>query len=63
MLTSNADDSFILIAHRDHEGISKKLSKSLKGCSDWLIDNKCVLFAADRKVKANDDFIMHCFHH
>ena len=64
-----ADDSAILFSHRDPETISMKLGKALESCSDWLVDNKlslhlgkteCIMFGPSRKLKAVDDFVIHC---
>ena len=38
-----ADDSTILFSHRDPDQIASKLSKVLKSCSEWLVDNKLSL--------------------
>ena len=39
-----ADDSAILFAHKDPKIISKKISKVMELCSEWLIDNKLSLY-------------------
>ena len=65
-----ADDSAILFSHRDPETISMKLGTALESCSDWFVDNKlslnlgkteCIMFGPSRKLKAVDDFVIHCY--
>ena len=49
-----ADDSCILFSHRDPEVICSKLSKMLKQCHDWLVDNKLSLHLG--KTESNYTF-------
>ena len=67
-----ADDSVISFVHRNVNVISKKISKVLESCSDWLIDNRlslhlgkteCMLFGPPRKLKQIpvSDFYVKCY--
>ena len=60
-----ADDSIILVCHKDPKVISKYLSEELHSVNNWLIDNKlslhvgkteCILFGSKRKLNRVNDF-------
>ena len=55
-----ADDSTILISHKDADVIEDKLGKFLESCSSWLVDDKLslhpgkkeyILFGSRRKLR------------
>ena len=63
-----ADDSIILVCHKDPEVISQCLSKELDSVNNWLIDNKlslhvgkteCILFGSKRKLNKVANFQVH----
>ncbi len=35
-----ADDSVLLMSHKDTKAISDTLSKELESCNEWLVDNR-----------------------
>ena len=43
MLLLYADDSVILVCHKDLKVISKCSAEDLDSCNNWLIDNKLSL--------------------
>ena len=56
-----ADDTAILFSHNDTRVISEKLSRMLKSCHEWLVDNKLslhlgktesILFGPNRKLRS-----------
>ena len=56
-----ADDSIILVCHKNPEVISKCLAEELESCNNWLTDNKlslhngkteCILFDSKRKLNS-----------
>lgn len=64
-----ADDSALLVSHKDPNFISTRLSEELKSCKSWFIDNKlsmhmgkteCILFGSHRKLKAVKHFSVKC---
>lgn len=42
-MITNTDDTAILFSHNDTRVISEKLSRMLKSCHEWLVDNKLSL--------------------
>ncbi len=60
-----ADDSALLVSHRDPRVISNTLSQELESCNGWLIDNRLslhlgktevVLCGTKRKMRNAEDF-------
>ena len=66
-----ADDTAILFSHNDTRVISEKLSRMLKSCHEWLVDNKLslhlsktesILFGPNRKLRSQfpENFSISC---
>ncbi len=64
-----ADDSALLVSHKDPDFISHTLGKELESCHQWLIDNKlslhlgkteCIIFGSKRKLRKIKDFSINC---
>ncbi len=60
-----ADDSVLLVSHRDPRVMSNTLSQELESCNEWLIDNRlslrlgkteAILCATKRKMNNAEDF-------
>ena len=60
-MITNTDDTAILFSHNDTSIISEKLSRMLKSCHEWLVDNKLslhlgktesILFGPNRKLRS-----------
>ncbi len=58
-----ADDSALLVSHRDHRVISNTLSQELESCNEWLTENRvhlgkteAILCGTKRKMKNTEDF-------
>ncbi len=60
-----ADDSTLLVSHRDPRVISNTLSQELESCNEWLIDNRLSLYLGNteailcgtkRKMRNTEDF-------
>ncbi len=60
-----ADDSVLLVSHRDPRVIPNTLSQELESCNKWLIDNRlslhlekieAILYGTKRKMKNTEDF-------
>ncbi len=60
-----ADDSVLLVSHRDPRVISNTLSQELESCNEWIIDNRLslhlgktetILCGTKRKMRNAEDF-------
>ncbi len=60
-----ADDSVLLVSHRDPRATSDTLSKELESCNEWLVDNRlslhlgkteAILCGTKRKTRNTEDF-------
>ena len=64
-----ADDSVLLVSHKDPDHISNTLSHELESCNKWLVDNKlslhlgkteAILFGSKRKLNKVKSFHVKC---